>query len=127
MGNKKETILLLKVSNAIREGKTPYEATRGNWKIGKDRIEKDEILYVAGLDTKNKEVVGFYSPEKWFQVKEGPEKEVGRRYFDGVEAPNEIFEKLNKSYDQLLKRFGQGSEKAYITLEELEALLSPTA
>lgn len=122
----KETILLVKVNNAInKDGKTPYEAIRGNWHIGKPRIENDEIKYVAGLVTQEKkEVVAVYSPEVWYKVVQGPDSEIGRLKFVGQEAPADVLEKLNKVYDQLLTRFGVGSEKAYITVTELDDLIA---
>lgn len=43
----KEEILLLKIHNALKEGKDYYEATRGNWKINKGRIPY--IQYVVGI------------------------------------------------------------------------------
>ncbi|WP_129727917.1 hypothetical protein [Ectobacillus funiculus] len=123
-----DLILLLKIGGSLKEGKAPYEATSGNWKISKDKIKKDQIRYVAGLDNiyKNK-VVGVYNPQQWYKIEKGPEKEIGRFYFDGIEAKNEILEKLNKIYDLLLSRFGRGSEKAYISVSELEELLSASS
>lgn len=132
MARKRDTILLLKVSKAISEGKTPYEATRGNWVLGENRVKR-EILYVAGLDTvKERAVVGAFIPETWYQIVKVPylehvpkkeDIEIGRYCFDGVEAPANILEDLNKVYEQLLERFGVGGEKAYITMDELNELL----
>lgn len=122
----KETILLVKVSNAInKDGKTPYEAIRGNWKISRNRIDNGEIKFVAGLETQvKKEVVAVYSPAIWYQVVESPEMKIKRYKFEGQDAPADILEKLNKVYDHLLTRFGVGSEKAYITESQLEELIA---
>ena len=129
----RDTILLVKLSTAINDdNKSAYEATRGNWKIRKSRIEDDEILYVGGLETQErKAVVGLYEPEIWYQVVKLPEeknpeilkKELRRYCFDGKEAPVEILEKLNKVYPLLLERYGPRKEKTYITLKELDELL----
>jgi hypothetical protein len=125
----KDLILLLKVGNALEEGKSAYEATRGNWVLAKDKVVKeDRIKYVAGLNQNKNMVVGVYKPEMWYQVVKIDEekidkKEFGRFRFDGNKAPNGVLENLNKVYDQLLNKFGYG-EKAYISISELEDLLS---
>lgn len=113
----KEEILLLKIHNALKEGKDYYEATRGNWKINKDRIPY--IQYVAGVS--DGKVVCAFQPSKWEIIEEGSEK--GRKRFEGTEAPLEILKKLQKAEEKVMKKFGRGSAVAYISLSELNSIL----
>lgn len=39
---------MVKIHKALKEGKTHYEATRGKWRINKDR--PDYIQYIKGID-----------------------------------------------------------------------------
>ena len=110
----KEEILLLKIHNALKEGKDYYEATRGNWKINKGRIPY--IQYVVGIS--GGKVVCAFQPSKWEIIEEGSEK--GRKRFEGTEAPLEILKKLQKVEEKVLKKFGRGSAVAYITLTEID-------
>lgn len=113
----KEEIMLLKIHNALKEGKDYYEAVHGNWKIDKRRF--DYIQYVAGIN--QGKVVCEFQPSKWHIVEEGPEK--GRKYFEGSEAPEEMLSKLQRVEEKLLKKFGRGSAVAYISLSELNSIL----
>lgn len=110
----KEEILLLKIQNALKEGKDYYEATRGNWKINESRIPY--IQYVAGVS--GGKIVCLFQPSSWEIIEDGSEK--GRKRFEGKEAPSEILTKLQKEQEQVLKKFGRGSAVAYISLVELE-------
>lgn len=110
----KEEILLLKIHNAIKEGKDFYEATRGHWRINKKRL--NNIEYVAGIN-KGK-VVCVFEPSKWGELEDGIEK--GRKYFEGIEASREILSKLQSLEEKLLKKFGSGSSVAYISLSEID-------
>lgn len=109
----KEEVLLLKIQNALKEGKDYYESTRGNWKINESRLP--HIQFVAGVS--QGKVVCTFVPSKWEIIEEGAEK--GRKRFEGVEAPNEVLFKLQKREEKVLKKFGRGSAVAYISLSEL--------
>jgi len=112
----KEEILLLKIQNALKEGKDFYEATSGNWKMDKRRWPY--IQYVAGVN--EGKVVCAFQPSKWEVIEEGMDK--GRKRFDGIEAPAEILTKLQRAEEQVLKKFGSGSAVAYISLAELDII-----
>jgi hypothetical protein len=109
----KEEVLLLKIQNALKEGKDYYESIRGNWKINKSRLP--HIQYVAGVSCGK--VVCAFVPTKWEIIEEGSEK--GRKCFEGVEAPHELLLKLQNAEERVLKKFGRGSAVAYISLSEL--------
>lgn len=114
MNNMKEEILLLKIHNAIKEGKDHYQAVCGNWKMSEKRLPY--IQYVAGIN--NKKVVCVFKPIKWSVIEEGPEK--GRKCFKGTEAANEVLLQLQAKEEQLIKKFGSGSAIAYASSSELE-------
>ncbi|MDR7079553.1 hypothetical protein J2Y03_004611 [Neobacillus niacini] len=109
----KEEILLLKIHNGLKEGKSYYEALRGNWKISEKRFQS--IKYVAGIN--RGKVVCIFQPTNWSIISEGQEK--GRKVFDGIEAPNNILLDLQESEELLLKKFGSGSPVAYVSLKEI--------
>lgn len=54
----KEEILLVKIHNSLAEGKSDYEATRGNWRMSKHRFPY--IQYVAGVH--HGKVVSVFQP-----------------------------------------------------------------
>ena len=110
----KEEILLLKIHNAIKEGKDYYQSVQGNWKMNAKRIPS--IKYVVGID--KQKVVCVFVPTEWHIIQEGTEK--GRKYFVGVEASNEILLNMKTKDEQLLKKFGTGSAIAYASISELE-------
>lgn len=123
-----EQVLLLKVGNALQEGKSPYEATRGNWVLAGEKVKNSKIKYVVGIDNRNlHQVVGIYEPKMWYEVvwiaKDIDNREMPRFRFDGIEPTTFTVDDLNKVYDKLLGKFGFG-EKAYIPLSELNDLMS---
>lgn len=110
----KEDLLLLKIHNAVNEGKDYYEATRGNWKVSKMRF--DSIQYVVGVN--RGKIVCVFQPTKWGIIDEGTDK--GRAFFDGVNASNNVLIELQNAEDQLLKKFGSGNPVAYATYAEIQ-------
>lgn len=110
----KEEILLLKIHNAIKEGKDYYQSSQGNWRMSEKRLST--IKYVVGIN--QKKVVCVYVPTEWHIIQDGPEK--GRKFFVGTEASNNILIKLQTIEEQLLKKFGSGSAIAYVSLSEVE-------
>lgn len=80
----KEEILLLKIHNALKEGKDYYEATRGNWKMDKKRLP--HIQYVAGVN--EGKIVCVFGPSTWGIIEEGSDK--GRKHFEGIKAYQEM-------------------------------------
>lgn len=117
-----ELILLVKVGNSLGDGKSCYEATRGTWRVSKEKIKSEQIKYVAGIDNKgNNEAVCVFIPQRWHTVEVGPEKQIGKKYFEGIEAPNEILIKLNKG-EKLSSKFGRGQSIAYIPISEIEEI-----
>ena len=109
----KEEILLLKIHNAIKEGKDYYQSVQGNWKLNAKRLSS--IKYVVGID--KKKVVCVFIPTEWHIIQDGPEK--GRKYFIGVEASMEILLSMQTKDEQLLKKFGTGSAIAYASISEI--------
>ncbi|MFJ5762793.1 hypothetical protein ACIQAA_27475 [Neobacillus sp. NPDC093182] len=123
-----EHVLLLKVGNALEEGKSAYEATQGNWVLARDKVKNGKIKYVVGIDHKKRhQVVGLYEPKMWYEVVWIAEninnREMPRFRFEGIESTTYTVDDLNKVYDRLLDKFGYG-EKAYISLFDLNDLLS---
>lgn len=110
----KQEILMVKIHNGLKDGKTPYEATRKHWKMNTDR--HPYIKYVIGLD--RKKVVSVFEPVNWYIVKDGPEK--GRSYFEGLEAGNEVYSLIHASKELLMNKFGSGAAIAYASLTDLE-------
>ena len=108
-----EEILLLKIHNGLKTRNDHYKATRGYWRISEKRLET--ISYVAGINRGKVECL--YKPIKWSTVEEGKRK--GRKYFEGVEAPEELLICLQNQEEQLMKRFGSGSAVAYIDLNDI--------
>lgn len=112
---------MVKIHHALREGKDFYEATRGNWKASLRRLE-DNVQYVVGI--KEQKVVCVFEPQQWHVIEESEAKvpqDVGRMYFDGSEATDDILARLQKSEATLLKKFGSGAAIAYTSLDELDA------
>nr|WP_255688812.1 hypothetical protein [Pontibacillus sp. HN14] len=103
---------MVKIHNGIKEGKSYYEATRGNWKINRKRIEY--IEYVVGIN-KGKVVCAF-QPSKWYIVEESQES--GRSFFDGSPVEENMLANLKQSQDLLVDKFGQGSAVAYALKSE---------
>jgi len=110
----KEELLLLKIQNALDEGKDYYEAIRGNWKVSKDRF--DYIQYTVGFE--RGKVVCVFQPDIWSTIEKGKDK--GRKCFEGKEAPSDILSKLQKSEQLLIRKFGSGNPVAYALLSEIE-------
>lgn len=109
----RKDILLLKIHKALAEGKDLYDAIRGNWVVSQSRFE--DIKYVVGV--KNREIICAYQPTSWGRINEGADQ--GRKYFEGVDAPNEVFAQLKRYEEELLKKFGSGNPVAYASLSEL--------
>lgn len=105
--NMKEEILMLKIHNGLKDGKDYYEATRGNWKINKDRFS--QIKYVVGIN--RGKVVCAYEPNKWLIVEEGTD--AGRKRFNGKEVTSELLKTFQDNEEILLKKFGSGQAVAY--------------
>jgi hypothetical protein len=110
----KEEILLLKIQNALKEGKDYYEATSGNWKINENRFPY--IKLVAGV-SKGK-IVCLFEQIKWVFIKKGTER--GRKRFEGKEASLDTLNNLQNAEEKVLKKFGSGSAVAYISLSEID-------
>jgi hypothetical protein len=110
----KQEILMVKIHNALKEGKSHYEATRGKWRINKARL--DYIQYVVGVD--QGEIVCAYKPINWFQVEEGNER--GRSFFEGEDVDVKHFSKMQESSVLLTKKFGRGQALAYASLSDIE-------
>lgn len=66
----KEEILLLKIHNAIKEGKDYYQSVQDNWKMNAKRLPF--IKYVVGID--NQKIVCVIELPEWYIIHEGPEK-----------------------------------------------------
>lgn len=111
----KQELLLVKIHNGLKDGKSAYEATRKHWRMNTTRHKY--IKYVVGLDKKN--VVAVFEPSKWFVVNEGPEE--GRSYFEGKEAGREIQQRVEASSELLLSKFGTGAAIAYASLTDLKS------
>ncbi|GGM40422.1 hypothetical protein GCM10011351_28200 [Paraliobacillus quinghaiensis] len=109
----KQEILMVKIQNAIKEGKSYYEATKGNWRINKARL--DYIQYVVGVD--RGDIVCAYNPKNWYQVEEGTE--MGRSYFYGKEVDDNLLCKMQESKELLNKKFGRGQAVGYASLSEI--------
>jgi len=110
----REEILLLKIHNAIKEGKNYYQSVQGNWKMNAKRLAS--IKYVVGID--KQKVVCVFVPNEWHIIQDGPEK--GRKCFAGIEASNEILSTMQTNEEQLIKKFGTGSAIAYASLSEVK-------
>lgn len=110
----KQEILMVKIHNALKEGKSHYEATRGKWRINKARL--DHIQYVVGVD--QGEIACAYRPLNWFQVEEGTE--IGRSYFEGKDVDVKLLSKMQESKELLINKFGRGQAVAYASLSEIE-------
>lgn len=110
----KQEILMVKIHNALKQGKSHYEGTRGKWKISKARLE--HIQYVVGVD--KGEVACAYHPINWYQVEEGTE--IGRSFFEGKEVDIILLSKMQESNELLINKFGRGQAIAYASLSEIE-------
>ncbi|REJ07739.1 hypothetical protein [Halobacillus trueperi] len=108
-----QEILMVKIHNAIKEGKTLYESTNGNWKINRKRLK--HIRFVLGIN--NGEVVCGYQPTKWYQIEEGTES--GRSFFEGSPIDEGMLNKMQSSNEILKNKFGTGSAIAYAYVSEL--------
>jgi hypothetical protein len=109
----KEEILMLKIHNGLKDGKDYYEATRGNWKVNKDRF--NQIKYVVGIN--RGKVVCAFEPIKWMIIEEG--SDAGRKRFDGKEVTSELLKTFQDNEKSLLKRFGSGSAIAYSYMNDI--------
>jgi hypothetical protein len=121
-------VLMLKVGGALGEGKSPYEATCGNWNLSGVKVKNGEIKYVIGIDNRNHKVVGVYEPRMWYEVVwigvGINSNEMPRYRFDGIESNAFNLDDLNHVYENLVNRFGVGSEKNYISITELNDLIA---
>lgn len=111
-----EDILFVKIQTALREGKSYYDSTRGNWKVSHQRIP--HLKYVVGVS--NKVIVCSYQVEQWHIVEAGEDE--NRLQFEGKETTFDFYHFLKNHEEFILNKFGVGSEKAYTSLEELETL-----
>lgn len=110
----KEELLLLKIHNALNEGKGYYEATHGNWKVSNNRL--DYIQYVVGFN--RGKIVCVFQPTRWGVIEEGQER--GRKYFEGKEASEDLLSKLQCAEGNLFRKFGSGNPVAYAFISDIE-------
>ncbi|MEW4305794.1 hypothetical protein [Rossellomorea marisflavi] len=112
----KEEILLLKIHNGLKDGKNYYEATRGNWKINKKRLET--IQYAVGIN--RGKIVCAFEPSEWMTIEEGAD--VGRKRFIGKEAPSDILKTFQENEKFLVEKFGNAQSLAYSYLDDIKVL-----
>ncbi|ASS73623.1 hypothetical protein CIG75_00605 [Tumebacillus algifaecis] len=110
----KEGIVMLKIHNGLKDGKSHYDAICGHWRTAAGRLKF--IQYTVGINRWN--FVCVFKPSIWGYVETGHEK--GRKYFEGVEAPVDMLSKLQEAEVKLLQKFGRGRELAYAFLSEVE-------
>lgn len=110
----KQEILMVKIHNGLKDGKSYYEATRGRWRINKDRL--NYIQYVVGVH--HGEICCVYKPISWYKVENG--KETGRSFFEGKKVEGKLLTRMQESQDLLINKFGRGQAVAYASLSEIE-------
>lgn len=80
------------INHSLNEGKTPYDAVRGTWKLSRRRAEQAELV----LAIKNGSVVGAFVPHIWLDAT--PEnftwldqEQPGRIGFEGEPASDDVW------------------------------------
>jgi hypothetical protein len=109
-----QEIFIVKIHNGLKDGKSLYDATKGNWKLNKARL--NNIKYVVGVN--RGEVVCAYVPTTWYEVEKGTEK--GRSFFEGKEVDINFLLRMKESKNLLISKFGRGQAIAYASLDETE-------
>ena len=77
-----EPLLLIYISNELKNGLDVYDAVRRAWKIDLNRVQNPDGTYKLILARDGNKVVGAYRPQRWFVDRQRPD----RKAFSGLPA-----------------------------------------